>query len=557
MAASTLLVMATGLWLGGALSAWMWSGRRPDVPLGAAALLLIRTLATPSRPARAWPRGTTLPPAAILIGAEAAGALAGLALLVGAVAAWARRAHSTPHLARLRRRLLPRPRPTRPTTPTAGAWARRSDLQTLAVRSPTAGRLTLGRNGRGLLAAERRASVVVLGPSQSGKTTGLAIPAILEWQGPVVATSVKSDLARDTIATRGQRGPVWVYDPTRSTGLPASGWSPLAACGDWQAARRTASWLCGASRSGGGSGVNDEDFWYAAAGKLLAPYLLAAAVSGRDIGQVVRWVDTQEESEVAQLLDVAGEHDALSAAGASWQRDERTRSSIFTTAEMVLDAYADPSVLASATTSEISPAQLLAGGAPTLYVCAAGHEQERLQPVFATLLQTIITAAYDASLQAGGPLDPPLLIVLDEAANIAPLRNLDALAATAAGHGIQLVTVWQDLAQVRARYGERAATVLNNHRAKVVLSGISDPATLEYASRLIGEGDVSDQTMTTDPNGGRSTTRSTREKRLAPDAELRRIRPGEGILLYGHLRPARIRLRPWYLEKSSNKYLHS
>ena len=43
MAASTLLVMATGLWLGGALSAWMWSGRRPDVPLGAAALLLIRT----------------------------------------------------------------------------------------------------------------------------------------------------------------------------------------------------------------------------------------------------------------------------------------------------------------------------------------------------------------------------------------------------------------------------------------------------------------------------------------------------------------------------------
>jgi hypothetical protein len=68
-------------------------------------------------------------------------------------------------------------------------------------------------------------------------------------------------------------------------------------------------------------------------------------------------------------------------------------------------------------------------------------------------------------------------VVLDEAANIAPLRDLDTLASTAAGQGIQLVSVFQDLAQISARYGERAATVVNNHRAKVLLSGISDPPT--------------------------------------------------------------------------------
>ena len=38
------------------------------------------------------------------------------------------------------------------------------------------------------------------------------------------------------------------------------------------------------------------------------------------------------------------------------------------------------------------------------------------------------------------PLDPPLLVVLDEAANIAPLAELDGLAATCAGHGVQLLT---------------------------------------------------------------------------------------------------------------------
>jgi hypothetical protein len=33
---------------------------------------------------------------------------------------------------------------------------------------------------------------------------------------------------------------------------------------------------------------------------------------------------------------------------------------------------------------------------------------------------------------------------------------------------------------------------------------------------------------------------------LLPVEELRRLRPGEGVLLYGHLRPTPIRLRPFY-----------
>ena len=99
--------------------------------------------------------------------------------------------------------------------------------------------------------------------------------------------------------------------------------------------------------------------------------------------------------------------------------------------------------------------------------------------------------------------------MLDEAAHIAPLAELDGLAATCASHGIQLVTVWQDLAQVRARYGARAPTVLNNHRAKLFLPGIADPDTLEYASRLIGDEEVTQPSVTRDPRGGRSTTSTT------------------------------------------------
>ena len=71
-----------------------------------------------------------------------------------------------------------------------------------AFADPEPGRLILGRAEGRLVAAEPRQSAIVVGPTQTGKTTGFAIPAILEWQGPVVATSIKTDLLRETIAAR-------------------------------------------------------------------------------------------------------------------------------------------------------------------------------------------------------------------------------------------------------------------------------------------------------------------------------------------------------------------
>jgi type IV secretory pathway TraG/TraD family ATPase VirD4 len=110
------------------------------------------------------------------------------------------------------------------------------------------------------------------------------------------------------------------------------------------------------------------------------------------------------------------------------------------------------------------------------------------------------------------------------------------------------VTIWHDLAQITARYGARSTTVVNNHRAKLFLSGISDPTTLDHASQLIGEEHVMVPATTVGVRAGPSTTRSESTRRLAPPDALRRIPPGRGVLLYGDLPPARLRLRPWYAD---------
>ena len=111
-----------------------------------------------------------------------------LAAVLGARRPWRPPARSA-HRARRRAARAGRNRPV-------GAQARPTFAA--GCPGPQPGRLILGRHGRRLIAAEDRASVVVVGPSTvSLKTTGFAIPALLEWEGPVVATSVKSDLLLD------------------------------------------------------------------------------------------------------------------------------------------------------------------------------------------------------------------------------------------------------------------------------------------------------------------------------------------------------------------------
>src|SRR5664280_818818 len=140
-----------------------------------------------------------------------------------------------------------------PKNSTRARWATRKDLAPLVVdkdplsRSSRVGRIGLGQTDPGgqPLAAEPLHSVCVLGPSRSGKTLSVVIPALREWAGPAICTSVKPDVLEATEDQRVKIGPVFVYDPTNSTGRKSSTakWNPLASCSTWPDAWEMASWL--------------------------------------------------------------------------------------------------------------------------------------------------------------------------------------------------------------------------------------------------------------------------------------------------------------------------
>ena len=45
------------------------------------------------------------------------------------------------------------------------------------------------------------------------------------------------------------------------------------------------------------------------------------------------------------------------------------------------------------------------------------------------------------------------------------------------------------------------------------------------------------------------TRPDTLYRNLAPPNALRQMRPGEGLLVYGHLPPAQLALRPWFNDR--------
>ncbi len=427
-------------------------------------------------------------------------------------------------------------------------WATTADLRGLTVSGPEPGRLILGRHNGKLIATTERTSVLVVGPTQTGKTSGLAIPALLEWDGPIIATSIKDDLVRDTIDHRSSVGRVFVLDPTAGTGIPRTTWSPLTGCETWQGALERARLLMTSTHQTSGSAsvmdnVNEKfEGW---AERYLAALLRAAVLAGKTTGQVIRWIDYNNHADPDKILEAHGEQGARDAIFATQGMNTRMRDPIIFNATAALRPFQEP-VVAAMEGNQLNPDAFLDGGANTLYLCAPVHHQERLAPLLATVLSEIVRAVYERSA-SGKPLKRPLLLLLDEVANIAPVKDLHEIASGGAGQGIQLVTICQDLAQLTRVYGQATTnTIFSNHLAKLFLTAISDPQTLTHAGDLLGDQAMRHQSHTLDRYGNPSVTESVTYRALAPPNVLRELEPGHAILICQHYPAVKVALRPWF-----------
>lgn len=453
---------------------------------------------------------------------------------------------------------------------------RRRNLLDLLARSPrefmrTESRAAgsgayLGSAGDQWVFSGHEHSVLVLGPPRSGKTAAVVVPTILAAAGPLLSTSTKTDVLGTTIATRREIGRCWLFDPTGSVeghdDVQRLRWSPTWGCRDWDRARAIAYAMVGAAAPA--KGVASEGHWTERASALVAGLLHAADLADLSVGEVTGWVS---EHDLQPALDVlAGDERAARAARSTLDgialTDYRERSGIWSTAAGVLSAYQSDRALRMAAPEpgeERFDAEAFVRSRDTVYVAANSEQQRVTAPIVVAFLEGIRRATF----RAAGTLDSPVLLVLDEAKNIAPIPDLPSLVSEAGGQGLTVIAVLQDLSQAEQRWGAEAKGFLSLFNTTLIFRGIREKDTLELISALFGEHEVFTRSVA-EPQIGfwqrlaysragalpppTTLTTASRKERRVPLEAVAQGDPGYAVYLTGPAQPDWLRLTPWYAD---------
>ena len=420
----------------------------------------------------------------------------------------------------------------------------------------------LGRDvaSRAWLRGSTENAYLLLAPPRRGKGVGVIIPNILDWDGPLVATSTKDDLVVHTACALQSGRPVYVFDPTGlSEWANPVGWDPVEGCQDPHVAIYRARALTAAS--GSARGIQHADYFQAYNEAIHRCYLHAAALAGADIATVRHWVNRAEATDAQLAL-------ASSPSSAEWMDDldaivcmhPEALTNVFSGARRAYDCLADPRVLSACRPQwepRLDADRFIADGA-ALFIVGTSGAQASMAPIITALIESIVDAAKQrASRSLTRRLDPPLGLFLDECANIAPLPSLPQLVSDGAGQGITTVLVLQSMGQARARWGsDGAAALWDACTVKLVLGGLADSRDLEMVSRMCGDVDVEATGRSYGPAGQLTRTVSSRRLPVLTPGEVRTLPRWHGLLFYEGLRPIDTALPGWWeLERYRSRVL--
>jgi len=392
-------------------------------------------------------------------------------------------------------------------------------------------------------------SMVLLGPPRSGKGVHIVINAILDAPGAVITTSTRPDNLTAALQARAKVGPVAVFDPQRlAPGIPsATRWSPIRGCENPQTAMIRAKALT----AGAASGTTDSNFWQSSAEQAVRCLLHAAALGDRTSADLYRWSLSAAQAREAVMILATHPKAAL-----SWHQgleaivgaDQKQRDSVWAMVAIAFAALADPRVLdaVSPEPGEQFDPQTFLRQHGTVFLVGTSTGASATAGLVGAFVEDVAEAARRlAAASPGARIDPPLSMILDEAANY-PLPSLTSLMSEGGGTGITTMVVLQSLAQARAVWGEHeAAAIWDAASVKLILGGGSNARDLEDLSKLIGQRQERQYSESIGADGRRSRSSSLHEVPVMDTSRLRMLPFGTAVLMLRAARPIVLTMTSW------------
>ncbi|MBB4714152.1 hypothetical protein BJ965_004034 [Streptomyces luteogriseus] len=309
-----------------------------------------------------------------------------------------------------------------------------------------------------LFAQERAAGWerILVAPRETRRTT--AAQAVRDAEGPALIVTSNPLLWQDTKDARAKLGPTHLYDPTHLCDTPSRlHWSPTSGCEDKDTASQRATALLAPVRP---TAKLDQALTDTAT-TLLRSYLHAAAIDGRTIRHVHRWSQGTQIQDAVRILRTnpkAAPGSAGELEGALTAHPER-RDMAQQLTTRALAALSTVNIREACTPNRTDALALDSfvheGG--TLYVVGESIEDPRTNPGAMPLLTALVSNVVErgrhmAERSSAGRLDPPMTLVLDDVAAVAPLPQLPELLATGADRGMPTLALLRSREQGRARW---------------------------------------------------------------------------------------------------------
>ncbi|MGD9484486.1 type VI secretion protein [Streptomyces sp. TRM70308] len=322
----------------------------------------------------------------------------------------------------------------------------------------------------------RPVASVIAEPPLPGAAGGLylrrdADPAtvLATAEGAAVVVTADPGLWATTVGARAKLGPTHVYDPTHRTDAPERlRWAPEHGCAHPGTARARATALLAPVRGPAAADGAVHDL----AVTMLRCCLQAAAVSGKPFRQVRRWATGTGTADAVRVLRRTPE--APGAAGeleAALTAHPERRDAATALLRHAFAGFGQPHLrdACSAARNDSVALESFAAELGTLYVVGEPIEAPRRQagamPFLTALTESVVEHGRGmAERSSSGRLDPPITLVLDDPAAVAPLPALPALLMAGPDAGLHTHAYLRSAAQTHVWWPELADTHLGAPR---------------------------------------------------------------------------------------------
>ncbi len=395
----------------------------------------------------------------------------------------------------------------------------------------------------------RDVAIYIFGPGR-GKTTGSVVRHVLEAPGPAVMTSNKVDGVKEVLAGRKRMGDAWVYDPTqvyRREPRPDFIYDPLWDVEDLTTAQELAAIFEASTKDAD----SKSDAQFDSQGRDLFAYaLLAAKLDGMGLGQVYSWITKQEHAEIRAIMQRHGQTGPASALVGLQGQPDKTRGSVYATAQRMASAIANDKLLAWTSVPGVRKfnAEAFVRGTDTAVLISRNGPGSGGAFV-AALVRSISRAGERAAAADGGRITTPVVFELDEVANIVRWPELPDVVSFYGSMGLILGMYFQSWGQIVRVFGnEGADTLWSASSIRVYGGGESTQSPfLKRFSESIGNYDEW-TTNTSSGRNGSTRSRVSKSKPILPPDVLAHLPKWRAVFDGSDVGPVLIRTRPWFLD---------